>query len=338
MIVGALLLCFAQGAGALRAETLWDQGRREEAIADWERALDRAPDDRELRRRLVDALLSVHRYSGALDAARALGADGAAVRGFALFRLGRHEEALLELPRSDDRSLILRIDAAEALGRFDESDAALDALVKRTAIDDPRLPTLLGKRALRRGEFELARQSFERALRIDPCDPAALFGLGRALVKLGKREEALRYLDEHRRVTPLLDQLDFAQRAVDLAPHHAANVAAVGDAERALGRIDRAESAYARATLLANRAEELTPIALRHARLLCEDRHDIRAGVKLLDAAAQRVSDPRLLVRAGELWMQLGDRKEAATRLERALQLNPGDREIQRRLDAARAP
>lgn len=335
MIWGALLLWCAQGEGAGGAQALWNAGRRGEAIEGWRRALDATPQDRALRGRLVEALLATHRYAAALEEARGLGAEAAAARGLALCRLGRHAEALRELPRDDERSLLLRIDAAEALGLFEESDAALDALQARVGALDPRVPALLGRRFARREEFERAAQEFERALAFDPCDPIALFSMGKALLKLGRRDEALRYMAEHRRVTPLLDQLDFAQRAVDLAPAHAANVASVGDAERALGRIDRAERAYAEAARLAG-PDEATPIALRRARLLVEDKKDVRAAVRLLDEAAQHVRDPRLLVRAGDLLLQLDDKREAALRFERALELRPDDAEIRKRVDAAR--
>ena len=68
-------------------------------------------------------------------------------------------------------------------------------------------------------------------------------GLVEASARLVRALEDLRApLKELRRI--LLDRLDDAHRTVELAPHHGPNHAALGDAERALGRTDRAEAAY----------------------------------------------------------------------------------------------
>jgi tetratricopeptide (TPR) repeat protein len=339
MLWAAVMLVCAQGGAEARAEELWRRGERAAAIemlqaAVRESAAQQAPG---LRLELARRLAEVHRYEAALEQARGLGGEGAALRGLALCKLGRHAEALAELPENDELSLRLRVEAAEALGRFEESDRALEAWRKRVGDKDPRAALLLGRQAARRGEFERAATEYERALNFDACDAAARFGLGQALLRLGQRERALEHLSEHRRLTPLLDQLDFAERAVDLAPNHASNWGAVGDAERALRRFERAEAAYRRAAELAA-PEEVAPIALRHARLAAEDRNDVRGAVELLERAAKRVDDARLWVRAGDLLLKFGDRAGARERFERALALRPQDEEIRKRLEATKAP
>jgi tetratricopeptide (TPR) repeat protein len=263
-------------------------------------------------------------------------AETDAMRGRALSALGRFEQALEHLPRTDFASMCQRIDALEALGRIDEADGEIDQALALAAPNDARADELIGRRAARRGRFDEAVAAFRNALAKEPLDRAALFGLGQALVKSGKRDEGTRVLAEHRRLLPLLDQLDFAEQSLDLDPRNGPNYAALGDAERALGRIERAEAAYVRAEELAE-PDQLVPIVLRHARLLAEDRRDIDGAVRVLEAAAQRTPDPRLLVRAGDLLAEAGRAREAVERLERALALRPQDAQIQRRLEAARA-
>lgn len=339
----AVVLAFAQAAAfggegpAERARKLWSAGQRGEAVSVLEQAVAAAPEDARLRLQLGEALMALHRYSAAHECARALGREGAALRGAALFKLGRHAEALEELPGDDVASLRLRIDAAEALGRFAESDRALESWLARVGPEHPDAARLRGLREAREGRHERAAAEFELALKRDPCDAAALFGLGQALKRLGQTPRALEVLAEHRRITPLLDQLEFAERAVDLDPNHGSNWAAVGDAQRALGRIELARAAYVRAAELA-KSEEVAPIALRHARLEVEDARDAAAALAVLDAAGARANDARLWVRAGDLVLERGERARARGYFERALALRPDDAQILKRLEAARAP
>ena len=158
----------------------------------------------------------------------------------------------------------------------------------------------------------------------------------RALISAGERDEGLAVLERHRTLVPLFDQLDFAERSVDLAPLHAPNHAAVGDAQRALGRLDEAQAAYARAIELA-RGEELVPIALRQARLLAEDRSNVDGAVSALESAAVRFPDARLFVRSGDLLMTAGRPIDAVQRYLKARELRPQDAQIAQRIEAARA-
>lgn len=340
-LVGVALWCQAQTVGALQredvrgAEELWNAGERSAAIDAWSAQLTVRPTDNALRRRLAEAELAVHRYAAALQRADGLGAELDFLRGTALFRLGEFERALQKLGRTDTASLLMRIDCLESLARFDEVDAEIVLLAQAVGERDAALNVLRGRSAARRGENAAAEACFRRALEIDPLEPAAMHGLGTSLVRRGERDEGLRWLTEHRRITPLLDQLDFARRSIDLAPSHGPNHAALGDAERALGRAANAELAYRRASELAKK-DELAAIVLRHARVVAEDLSDVERAVRLLDSAYERCSDVRLLVRAGDLLLASDRRDAARVRFEAAAQLRPNDGEIQKRLRAAR--
>ena len=333
LLVAALALAAAPQDPAAE---LWQAGRRVEAIEAWERELAAVPGDRALRLRLVEAQLAVHRYAAALECAAPLGDEAERARGVALYRLGRWEEALQHLARDDELQLLMRVECLEALAREQESAREVDQAAERLGEDDVRVLGFRARALARRGDDAGALVLYRRAHELDPYDPAALFGLGRALVAVGEREQGLARLQEHRELTPKLDALDFAQRSVDLAPLHAGNHATVGDAERALGRTQRALEAYERAYALATR-EQVVPIALRLARLLAEDLERLDAAVALLEEAGAKVDDPRPWVRAGDLLRADGRPMDAIQRYLRARELRPDDAAIQQRIDETHA-
>ncbi len=329
------LSCFALRTTDEAVE-LWQRGERLAAIEKLADALDSAPpaEADALRARLVAWELAVHRYASALEHAGDAPAL-ASQRGVALYRLARYDEALPLLPAADAFLALLRLDALEALDRLDEHDREL-ATALEVFGPSAYLLALDGRRLARAGEHAAAAERFRAALELDPYHATAMFGLGQALVRNGEREQALAVLAEHRRIAPLLDQLDFARRGVDLAPLHGSNHARVADVERQLGRLDRAEAAYELAVELSE-DQELVPIALRWARLAAEDRGDPDAALAILDAALARATDLRLLVRRGDVLFEAQRPQAAARAYERALEVRPDDRQLQERLAAARA-
>lgn len=331
----AVILVLALQSWSQQANDLWSAGKRVEAIELMAGAAAADPNDLGLRRRLAEAELEVHWYAAALRHAEGLGPQLDPLRAVALVRLGEFERALTLLSRDDAQALLRRIDCLEALARFEESDRELQRLLERVGENDARLPVLRARAAARQGKTDDAQRWYRRALELDPSDPSALFGLGRLLLTQGQREQGLALLQEHRRVTPLIDQQDFALRAIDLAPLHGPNHAALGDAERALGHIDAAGRAYRRASELA-KPEELAPIVLRQARLVHEDRGDLAGAVALLDAAFERSRDVRLAVRAGDLLLEGKRKADAIRRFEAASALAPKDAQIAKRLRDAR--
>ncbi len=337
LIFLAFALRLAAQEPAPSATELWSRGLRLEAIAAARAELGEAPAAEALGR-LVAWQLAVHRYEAALADAARCGAPCDRQRAEALYHLGEYARAVEILDERDPLAVLWKIDALEALSRFAESDAVLARARAGSAVSaqDPRLLGAVGRSAARNGDLAAAAQAFRAALAADPFDGEALFGLGRALVQAGQREEGLRVLERHRRLSPLLDAVDFARRGVDLAPAHAPNWTALGDAERALGRGERAESAYRRASELAQGAE-LVANALRWARLLSEDRGDAQAAVDLLQDTARREPDARLHVRAGDVLLAARRTPEAIAAYERARALRPQDAEIAKRIEAARS-
>lgn len=325
---------FAPQAPRPDARELWSAGERAEAIE--ARRAELAGTTGEAWRELVAWQLSVHRAKQALEDALRCGPACDTLRAEAHYALDEYAAAVPLLDESDPVQALWKIDALEALSRFDESDAALARARERFGASDSRFHGCDGRRLARLGRHAEAATAFRAALAVDPLDGEAHFGLGRALVASGAREEGLKVLGEHRRLVPLLDELDFARRSVDLAPNHAPNHTAVGDAERALGRRDAARAAYARAEAL-GRGAELVPNALRLARLCADDENDLEGALAALARAHTRFPDARLCVRRGDLLLAARRDAEAIAAYEDAAKLRPGDAEIAKRLESARA-
>jgi len=328
-----LLLCLGQALDPAPPDWQrdWDAGRRHEALAALTEATAADPCLRPL---LAARLMDLHQYAAALEQALAAGDPGRPLAGACLYLLGQHERALPYLDPDDPLAALMRVDALEMLGRHAQAWDALRAAERLLGDDVPELLSVRGRLAAQDGDDEQAVQAFRAALAGDPLALSALFGLGRALLRSGALDEGSAVLAEHRRLVPMLDAHDAALRAIDLGPLHAPNHALLGDTERALGRLPRADAAYRRAGQLA-RDEERVPVALRHARLLADDLHDVDAAVALLDAVGQQTGDARAAVRAGDLLARTGRKLEAATRYRSALALRPGDGQISARLEHA---
>jgi tetratricopeptide (TPR) repeat protein len=317
-------------------DELWRQGQRLAAVDELSRTLDPASEADV--RRLAGWQLTIRHYEGALATLDRLSAPPHSarpldrLRGEALYALTRYEEALAFLDPSDERHVLLIVDANEALGRIEAAASAL--VMARTVLGtgDPRLAVFEGRALARSGEHRAAVERFRVAIDTNPIDQAARFGLGRSLLALGEREAGLAELEEHRRRVPLIDALDFARQSLDLAPTHAPNVAAVGDAERALGLAQSAYEHYTDALELADR-DQWTAIALRAARVLEEDLARAEAAWTLLAEGFDSIPDVRLAVRAGDIALRAGRPDIARGQYTRALALRPDDAAIQRRLE-----
>ena len=335
-----------------RGETLWSEGRRLAALEvfdDLIREHGIVPDRRAdatwtplVERAALGRLLVAH-YRRAEELARSLPPErGKRILGRALYGLARFEEALVHLDVTLPDEVLLVVDAATALGRTERAAAALVAAEQVLGDDDPRILAARGAALARSGDDAAAARAFERALIGDPLSAKALFGLGRALLRLGRRDEGLVVLERHRELVPLLDALEFARASADLDLTHASNRAALGDAHRALAgydprELDRAEDCYRVAAALASDSEIVTAIALRHARLLALDREQPEAAVAILRAALERARDVRLLVRIGDVEFEAGHPGAALAAYDEALLERPGERPIEARRARARA-
>ncbi len=316
----------------LDARALWREGRREEAISERQRELAAQPAEQSLWLECARWQLAVHRPLAALQTLEPLGSLADALRGEAHYKLSQYEQAVALLDVSSPEGLLQKLDALEALMRFEECDALMRSAPQGLWQRDARLWSSEGRRRLRVREPAEAVKAFERALALDDADGEALFGLGRAQLAAGDRAAGLATLQRHRELLPKLDQWDFARRAVDLAPRHAANLAALADAERELGRTERATALYEEALACARTAEERVPVLLRRSRLWSETHKDPARAHALLIEALRTTPDARLWVRAGDLAQQMDRREEALRCLREAARLRPDDAAIAQRI------
>jgi len=312
----------------------WQAGRREASVDALQLELSSADDDGFLALLLAERQIQLHRFFAALDTAESLGAPARSIRARAHYLLGHFEQAVMELDPADPVETLMLIDCHEVLGHGKQTIAALAAARAILGDGDPALAAAEGRAAARSDDHAAAVVAFRRALATDPHEHMALFGLGRSLLQLGERDEAAAVLTRHRALVPLMDQRDQAMRAIELGPLHAPNHALLADTERAIGRLDVAEQHYVRAAVLATPSER-TPVALRHARLLADDRGDVPAAVALLDNVARSVVDARLQIRAGDLLLSAGRTRAALAHYEAGLQLRPNDSAIRERRDRA---
>lgn len=322
-------------AWMLDARALWQNGEREAAIAQRTSELQGIANSVELRLELARWQLAVHRGQAALDSLQGLDSRADPLRGEAHYKLAQYERAVLLLDEVDLDRALMKLDALEALQRFAESDALLERLPKPLWERDARLWSALGRRWQRAQDCSRACAAFEQALKLDPAESEALFGLGRARLACGQREAGLAALQQHRELLPKLDAWDFARRAVDLAPRHAPNLAALADAERGLGRMDRAAALYRESLDSVKLPSERVPIVLRYARFLEEDQKASAAALTLLVECAQQVADARLWVRAGDLALRTEQRARALEYFQAAHKLRPEDPQIRERVERA---
>jgi tetratricopeptide (TPR) repeat protein len=176
-----------------------------------------------------------------------------------------------------------------------------------TAPADP-VGTVLAALALHRdGRIAEAETAYRAALAADPCQPSALYLLGRLALDGGRVEEAAALLG----------------RAADLRPGHADTLRALADAAVALLRAGRPAEALA----AAERAVALAPgLAVAHFAAGLALRalgRDADAAPALERAVALDPADARVWLALGNLRADLDRLDEAECNLRRAMALDP---------------
>ena len=337
LVLGLMVSPRAEIPQALRE--LLVAGRHREACDRLEEALAATPGDRELREALVDTCMRIGRYTAALEFAEPLGESANRTRGLALYLVGRYAEAVELLPE-DEETILYRHESLRALARHEEARACLERARELLGEDHIEVRVRHAQELVASGDHAAAIPVFQRVLADDPIVAPALFGLGRALVRTGEREQGLALLERHRELLPLLDARDFAIQNLDLDRTHAPSHAQLAGCLQALvphdpAMIEAAARSYARATELA-RGPQVPPIALRHARFEEHERRNPERALQLLTEAHRRQPDVRLLVRSGDVRVNRRDFEGAIRDFEAALLMRPGDEAIQRRLDGAR--
>ena len=162
-----------------KGDSLFDQGRYEEAITYYDEALFIDPND-------VSALNN---------------------KGFALDNLGRHEEAIsyydkvLEINSTDVDALNNKGVALDNLGRYEEAITYYDKALNV----DPKYVAALGNKGFdldTLGRYQEAISYYDKVLEINSTDVGSLNGKGIALGNLGRYQEAISYYDKVLAIDP----------------------------------------------------------------------------------------------------------------------------------------
>jgi tetratricopeptide (TPR) repeat protein len=158
---------------------LKSEGRIDEAIADFERAV-------EMRGRFTDALINLG------DAYQAQGRfeEGA-----------RYSSAALSIDPASVEAHVNLGTALGGLGRAGEAEGQFRQAVQLRA-DDPKAHNDLGLALASQGKVSEALEEFTAAVRLDPEYASAQFNLGAALANSGRLEEAVEHFSEALRIQP----------------------------------------------------------------------------------------------------------------------------------------
>jgi tetratricopeptide (TPR) repeat protein len=294
-------------------------GKKEAALASFERALEVRPDPVVLTSRGA-TLHGLRRFAEALasyDRALALRPDypeAHANRGAALQELRRFAEALASYDRAlalrpqDAAALYNRANTLQELKRFDEALAGYDGVL---ALRPDHAAALYNRgnafHALKR--FDEALASYDRALTLRPNYPEALCNRAVTLQEVGRLEEALASYD----------------RALALRPNYAMALYNRGGALRELSRLEAALASYDHALAVQpNYAEAL----FNRGNTL----HDLRRFEEALasydDALALRPGDAAILANRGASLHELQRFEEALASYDRTLVVRPHNVEV----------
>jgi tetratricopeptide (TPR) repeat protein len=121
------------------------------------------------------------------------------------YRMARHDEALEEyliVLKMDPENTAAHFNVgfiAKLRGRLEEAEREMEIAVSLQP-DSAKSLYHLGAIRYERANFEGAVQSFEKAIAAEPDHVQAYYHYARALMKLGRREEALRALEIHKEI------------------------------------------------------------------------------------------------------------------------------------------
>jgi predicted Zn-dependent protease len=203
-------------------------GRQQDAIDHYRRALDLGPADRLARLHLAEALVAAGRAEEGAALLEPLLQDREA-RAPAHFLLGeiglaagKPQDAVahweLALDAAPEASLIHQrlADAYRQLGAMDRSEAHLALRGdRRVGLADPRIAALgelqqsagaklfQGSELMSGGQYQAAAERFQAALALEPANLSARLNLGAAYMQLGKLDEAEQALRQAYQQAPL---------------------------------------------------------------------------------------------------------------------------------------
>jgi tetratricopeptide (TPR) repeat protein len=306
-------------AHRLRGEQFYDDGRYQEALLFFKRAIAINPAD-------VHATIRL---------------------GNIFFTLGKYQEALETYERAltlDPMNAAYELERAKALIALKRDDRALEACARAQQLDplNAEAYSVQGNLYLELGLDERALQCYEQAIERDPKNPCYYSRRGDALRWLGRDAEALAAYDQALRLKPAsreacaalfrakahayynLDRypaaLDFYSRTLDLEPDDADSYYYKGQVLYQLQRFEEALEAFNQALEL--KSESAPYHAHRGYTLYQLQRYE--EALQALDNSLAIDSDDAVIYNAeGNILYTLGRYPEALEKYDRAIELVP---------------
>jgi tetratricopeptide (TPR) repeat protein len=313
------------GAHRLRGELLYDDGRYQEALLFFQRAVALYPADVHAYDRLGNTLFALERYQEALEAydrAKALDASNA----------------------------FYEVDRAKALIALKRDDQAMDACARAQQLDPLNAAAygVQGNIYAELGLDEGALRCYDAALERDPKNPRYYRYRGDTLRLLGRYEEALAAYDEALALQPFaretcaalfrakahtyysLDRyalaLDFYCRALDLDASDVDTYYYKGQALYQLQRYDEALESFNRALTL---KADFAPGYAHRGYTLYQLRRFDEALSSLNSSLALDEDDATIYNAEGNILYTLGRYTEALAMYDKAISLVPDNRNYQ---------
>lgn len=237
-----------------RARVLSDVGRLEEADADYHKVLEQAPDYRGVWNNLGNNSYRQQAYHRAIayyQTEMVVHPAPIPLRGMgrAYVELGLVDSARYAFEQAialDSLYPPAYFNLALLLDDEGYSEEALRNAQKALSLDSGNLDYqyLVGSYLVRMGRSEAARGYLQAVVEARPWHPGALYNLGQALVHLGQRDEAQKYLNQAEVVRAQQAKIDHLENTVRALPYDPLAHAGLGFALRLVGRYNDAMHAY----------------------------------------------------------------------------------------------
>jgi tetratricopeptide (TPR) repeat protein len=292
-------------AGALLA-----QHKPEDALKEYKRAIELAPQDINLRMDAVQLELDRGSFADALailDGIKPKSIPPATVpfRAACLLGLNRRSEAeaLIPIVRMSPKAAA---DLAQVFVEGNDSDAALKALAYAKAADKPgiaRIHYLRGRALLQKGDFGGAMGAFRQVLVAEPTSTQVMLSIAEVYATENKHAESYGMLEKARAVDP---------QSPDVLRHLVIEGMRAGHNEKAL-----------QAAMDLQRISPTLDDRYLVATVMLQQKQFVPASHILEDYVAQRPQDAKAFLGLGMAYLNLLRYSDARKALERSLQLDP---------------
>jgi tetratricopeptide (TPR) repeat protein len=207
--------------------------------------------------------------------------------------------------------------AAQYMERGDFAAAA--ALVRKILVRNPNSPSaynLLGICQVQSGESEGARQSFEKALELDPRLATARVNLGKLLIRMHEETAALQQF----KAAIAIDSEILVRDPTSYSSFNIFGLCLMSD-----GKFEEARQAFERAIQI---NPQYVPARVNIGNALVALRHDAAALKEFLAAISTQPNDLLALKNIGLIYGRQAKFDSAVTYLKQARELAPRDQEI----------